>query len=280
MRTLLLIPLAALLVAAAPLTDSQQARLDNADDASATVDEAAFYALLENASEWSPGEAGATIPDYGDMQRNPADWRGRLCLIEGVLLSRLPEQKLARGGWEQVRGIVIQVAGFDKPRKQIGPEDMVIVYLTDPPALNPPKIQLDPNMLAETGSKIRMVARFFKVLNEKNTRNESRLYLTFVGKSVAKLEREASSSSQYLPLILAAFIIIGGYALIRILRKGKGLFAAPNQLAEHIARKRAEREAQGASEIEPEEENLDLPENPVDALDTLATKHRENDQSL
>jgi hypothetical protein len=280
MRILLLMPLLALLVAAAPLTDSQQARLDNADDASSTVDEAAFYALLENAAEWTPGEAGATIPDYAAMQRNPAAWRGKLCLIEGVLLSRLPERKLARTGWDQVRGLVIQVAGFDKPRKQIGPEDMVIVYLTDPPTLNPPKIQLDPNMLAETGSKIRLVARFFKVLNEKNTRNESRLYLTFVGNSVAKLERDQSGASQFLPLILAAFVILGGYALIRILRKGKGMFASSNQLAEHIARKRAEREAEGADEIEPEDEDLDLPENPGDALDTLAAKHRENDQSL
>lgn len=282
MRYLLFIPLLALLLGAAPLTESQQTRLETADDASATVDEAAFYALLENAAKWESGEAGATIPDYADILQNPAEWRGKLCLIEGVLLSRLPEQKFARSGWEHVRGLVIQIAGFDKPRKQISPDDMIIVYLTDPPELHAPKIALDPNMLAETGSNIRLAARFFKVVTEKNTRDESRLYLTFVGQHVAKLERNASSSSHFVPLIIAAFALLAGYFIFRILRKGKGMLATSNQLAEHIAKKRAEREARDEGEIEPEDEDIDLPENPVDALDTLANKHREreNDQSL
>ena len=99
---------------------------------------------------------------------------------------------------------------------------------------------------------------------------------------MAKLERNASSSSHFVPLIIAAFALLAGYFIFRILRKGKGMLATSNQLAEHIAKKRAEREARDEGEIEPEDEDIDLPENPVDALDTLANKHREreNDQSL
>jgi len=105
--------------------------------------------LLENASEWTTGEAGATIPDYSQVRENPEPWRGKLCLIEGVLLSQLPELDLSREGHENTRGLVIQIDSFNKSRRDLAPSDMLIAYLTHPPQLSAPRIQLDPNMLAE-----------------------------------------------------------------------------------------------------------------------------------
>jgi len=276
MRYFLLLPLLILLLGAVPLTDSQQTRLETADDGSMTVDEAAFYALLENASEWTTGEAGATIPDYSQVRENPEPWRGKLCLIEGVLLSQLPELDLSREGHENTRGLVIQIDSFNKSRRDLAPSDMLIAYLTHPPQLSAPRIQLDPNMLAETGSKIRFVARFYKILTEKNTRGEDRQYLTFVGKDAELEVRDTGPGTFTVPLILAALIIGGGLLFIRLFRKGKGRFSS-NRTAEYIARKRAERVATESGEYEEEDDGEPLPDDPTDALGELSRRHSEHD---
>ncbi|MBI1369815.1 MAG: hypothetical protein GC162_14310 [Planctomycetes bacterium] len=276
-KTLYILMAAAVLMGAAPLTDSQKTRLDTAADGSATVDEAALYALLENAATSDGSEAGATIPDYAQMMDSPAEWRGKLCLIEGVLLAEEPRAELSREGWDKVRSLIVQVRGFDKKPGDLTAEDMAIVYLTDPPDLHAPVLQLNRNMLAETGSKVRVAARFYKVLNEKNIKGEGRLYLTFVGKKLAVMNAAERSYSPYLiAVVIGAMAMFLGWMLVRLFRRGRDALLTPPQRWEEYRQKKEEARKAAASASADEadaEPEIELPENPADALDVLAQHH-------
>ena len=87
-----------------PLTQAQVGQLETATDHTRALDEPALYPLLNNAVKWQASdELGAIIPDFCEMLRSPAIYRGKVFLIEGQLAGKpRPIQRLSRpGAWDR-----------------------------------------------------------------------------------------------------------------------------------------------------------------------------------
>lgn len=257
-----------LLAAIPPLDTSQEVRLESAQDGATTVNEAAFYALLENAEQWPSGEtAGAIVPDFHAMRDDPAGHRGQLTLIEGRALGMLPEHGWARSGWEQVRGVILRIDDGADDYKPTA-DEMVIVYLVDPPDA------------VRYNQPVRLVARFHKIVRYAPREGEgSRPYLSFVGREVAWMgERPATGISMGFAVMLLVLIIIGMILLFwRIWLLNRSSAQAKRTTA-YLAEKRRLRQQEDVDELDEVVEQSYLPEDPVDALDTLKRRHREEDQ--
>lgn len=253
-----------------PLTESQLARLETADDGSATIDEAALYALLENAADTSATEAGAVVPDYDALRREPQAWRGTRCLIEGTLY-RVMEPDLAREGWDGVEGAVVRI---DHSRETPRAEDFIIVYLTDPP-------QWDWRIEKEGvvwPARVRLVGRFFKVSSyttqgARGKPPHEAAYLTFVGRSIGQLEtqRAPTELSWKAPALLV--LVLAAIAVLVWRLKATGGGRRATHLQDYLEQRQAQRAIRGESEDEESDEPI-LPDNPAEALDTLADKRR------
>jgi hypothetical protein len=256
MRRLILLLLVPLLAAASPLTDSQKARLDGATDGSGTIDDAALYALLENARESPPGEAGAVVPDYEAIARDPDEWRGRLCLIEGSLELAFGDPKLARPGWDQARALMLRPAAGSP----------IYVFLVEPPMLTPGRLIVErPD---EFGAKVRVAARFHKLLEEIARDGSMRRYPVFVGRKVTLLETAGpavTGGGSLATTIVLIFLVVGigawSYLRRRSNTPGRG------QLIEEYRRRKSLRRA--TVESAP-----GLPADPAAALDALAKSGR------
>ncbi len=258
-----------------PLDQSQLTRLETTHQGSRTVDEAAFYALLENAAKWP---TGATPDDVADddvvlataakieqIVLNPAERQGQLVLIEGTLEGVMPPAKLARSGWEQIEGLLIRPAG-GKP---------VIVYVTNPPPLT--RDEPGSQYVTQYGSKVKVLARFFKVVQDRNRKGETTLYPVFVGNSVADFQADTTSTPPGLGIIpLAALGIAGCIFLLyyRVRRMGRTAGGGHLTLEEYKQRKLQRAQAAEAPEEEAtdDEPAVELPKDPADALDAL--KHQ------
>ena len=206
------------LLAVAPLNDSQLTRLHVAADHSSTVDEAALYALLENAGQWEGEiEAGSVIPDFDPILSDPADWRGRLCLVEGTLW-RVIDPDLGRTGWQQVRGLVLELPASSSPLPDTTPPPrrFVIVYLTDPPDLN---LRVEEHGLPwRLGAPVRVAARFYKLLNSTTEAGEERSVPVFVGQRVTSLGQAAGTGSGGTAVVVVTLVVVvaAGYAAYRL----------------------------------------------------------------
>lgn len=266
MKRLWIIVLILPCLAVAPLSDSQRTRLATANDHSRTIDESAFYALLENADQWEdPTEAGATVPDYETIRSDPEAWRGRLCVIEGRLETALPPPDLARSGWDGVRGLVLRVAD-GRP---------IIVYLIHPPELHPTWLSED--YLRERGAQVRVVARFFKLLDRPSRGptgqgGEVMTYPVFVGHSVGRMDR--SDPTGYLAAFVLIAVVIGGVALYLLWRLWeRGRRGRGGKLESLLNRREAARRAHGEEEPA-EEQSEDLPPDPAEALEAMSRRRQ------
>lgn len=281
MHSLAALTILTLLTAIPPLDDSQTARLEAAADGTGTVDEAAFYALLENAREWpESAAAGAMVPDYTAIRDDPEAHRGQLFLLEGRVQYMLPETRWSRSGWEQVRGLVIRID--DRPDgEHAAVEDLVIVHLIDPPTLT---ASLHGDVPIEFNQPVRVVARFHKTVNYPRRRGEGdAAYLNFVGQEVAWMgEREGSGPGAGFAFLLLALALIGLVFLIFRVRNFNRVSLERHRTAEYLAEKRARRqqEAQGHADGEADHEEVEppLPEDPIEALEALKRQHREEDE--
>jgi len=261
-----------------PLTDSQLARLETADDGSATIDEAALYALLENAAQWSDTQAGAVTPDYQAIRHDPSAWRGTRCLIEGTVY-RVLRPELSRQGWEKVEGIVVRV---NQEREKPTAADFVIVYLTEPPDWRWPNPRYENEGIPfRQPVPVRLVGRFFKVSSyvTEGSRDKPRqeaAYLTFVGRSTSRIEAASSSPGPdwKMPALLAMVLVAVAVLAWRMRAGG----ARVTRLQDYLDQRRAQRVIRGEGEEDEEIESPDLPENPADALDALADKRRPEDE--
>lgn len=260
--------LLAFFAAIPPLNDSQQTRLETADDGARTVDEAAFYALLENAEQWPQDvAAGAIVPDFQAIRDDPAAHRGQLFLIEGRTIALLPEHDWSRSGWGSVRGLAIRIDSDDDPPVA---DDIIIVHLIDPPD------EVSP------GQPIRLVARFHKVVRYERLRNEGRApYLNFVGRGVLSLGRpQSSGNGVVLTVLLLVFAFLGIVFLIWRVRAFKRDAQKPTRTAVYMAEKRQRRAVeQPPEDIDQAIEESNLPDDPADALDAMNRRRENPDES-
>jgi hypothetical protein len=248
-----------------PLNGSQVERLNSVEDLAPTVDASGFYALLENAADGSDKEAGAVVPDYDSVRRDPAAWRGTRCLIEGTL-HMVVEPKLSRLGWERVRGAVVRV---DHTRAEPEPRDFVLVYLTDPPAW-PWKDQTRSETWPE---RVRLVGRFYALSQFDTQRAGSKAYAVFVAHGLRFLQPATpppqSSMSIALYVVLGAALV--AYIAWRfVLSRGS---AGRPKMHEYIEQRRRQRGEPGPDRDGAESGDAGLPPDPIEALDALSEDH-------
>ncbi|MBI1373849.1 MAG: hypothetical protein GC159_14085 [Phycisphaera sp.] len=268
-----------------PLTASQAARLETADDKSGTIDEAALYALLENVENWSDKEAGAVVPDYDDIRRHPDRWRGQRVLIEGRVKRVISDLNLTTSGWERVQGVVLLInpaLALNDPNAKA--HDFAIIYMTDPPAWK--WWRKDQGLPLEHGQHVRMTARFFKLTLQEtqraaqNNAKEKLSYVTFVGKQFTSMVKPGAtddgSSSRSGKIILTAILVMAavGYFFYRLHTMRRNYANRPS-LRDRIEERRSKRdERDHEDDTGPE---IPLPRDPIGALDVLSQAHEDAD---
>ncbi len=237
-----------------PLTDAQRTQIDTASDFDARFDDGALYPLLQNALLWQPGdESGAAVPDYQAILKEPATHRGQLFLIEGLFAGRARDiDGLTRPGpWD---GKLTEWVVVVNPAK----DDVVVVYLVDPPPTPP------------TSAKVRLPGRFYKVLADKDLNGKPTDYLLFVGRTAAT-QAGANPPSATTNGMTAAFLVVallgGGWYVLR-----RSLQAKPLRSKAHT-----QRLLQSHSDAPDDDEAIDLPEDPAQALDLLERHHQETE---
>ncbi len=257
------------LAAVSPLTEEQSQRLSGATDRSATFDEAAFYALLENAGAWEPTLAGATVPDYSDLYAASADHRGRYLLIEGKLTCEWVLPRLARAGWEDVRAFLIEYQ----------PDRQLLVFLAHPPDVTRLEQLRGNYRLAEQGMKVKLGARFFKTIKLTNEQTaQAQEYLVFVGHSINEMQEVDRSGgikgmAVALPIVLIIALLVT-YMMLR--RSSSNKESRIDKFHRERAMRRAAESGALPSKDEPEDETpTDLPDDPATALHTLDETNRE-----
>ena len=247
--------------AALSLTDAQRAQLESATDFGPRFDEAALYPLLSNAAQWKPGdEAGAAVPDYSAIQESPADHRGELFLIEGVFAGRAQLiGPLSRSGpWDgKLQEWVLIV---DRQA-----DEVAVVYLIDPPTPvdQPPA----------TAAKVRLPARFYKVLNDRDQNGSPTNYLLFVGRGAKVMGTasggSASSAGSKVLLVVVVLMALCWFVLRRIKRQTWPTRARTPGQGEKIDQ--ADRSDEQTNPVEE-----DLPDDPAAALDVLNERHQDD----
>ncbi len=249
----LLLMLCPILAAVPPLTPEQQKQVESATDFDAGRDEAALYPLMTNALAWQDADAaGATIPDYPAILAQPADHRGKLFLIEGLFAGRPRRiENLARPGpWDQK--LQEWVVLTDKQHDQVA-----VVYLVDPPTPvdRPPA----------PGTPVRLLARFYKILSDRDMNGNPTDFLVFVGKSATVISppQRRGSSWHTTPIVLAVLVL--GIIWLWLRTRSKPRLIGPQRFTQ--TEDRARRSApHDTAEEEPTE---DLPTDPAEALNVL-----------
>lgn len=266
-----------------PLTRSQQIRLETATDNLPTVDEAAFYALLENAAQWNaPGrsEEDLLIPNMKRILANPAAYRGKLCVIEGKLEAARPVD-VSFEKWKDTRVWYLRMSDGEADPAKLYTNTLVPVYLSTPlplPMTRTPEGQYIISR-SDYGRTVRVIARFFKVLEDRplgaTTPTQVRQYPVFVGHT-AQFVAAGSRSEKPGPTVFILVMLgaIGGYIVLRFLLARK-VATQPSRI-DALREQRARRLA-ALGEEEPEDQTPDLPEDPVDAMDLLDRQAKEND---
>lgn len=243
-----------------------------------------FYVLLRNASTWQgddfAGDAGAAVappPDYEFIKAKPEIARGNVYLIEGWLAGsdRWPTKdnhdhdQLMRAGdptWGD------QVTRWTIITEKDNADATVIVLFNDPTAKM---------TVPEPGTKVRIAARFHKLWTITASTGVPFTYPVFVGGAAEQVEQVGDTSSSSgsvsnFTKILGAIVVVGGFfvamrVLMRRVSTGGG---GGTMLRDRLEEMRREREAQELrGEVEPEEDDEDLPEDPIAALDVLRQKH-------
>ena len=244
--------------AVTPLTPAQQTQLGTASDFTGQFDEGALYPLLQNAWQWQPGdEAGAVIPDYAAIYQSPAKHRGQLFLIEGRFAGRSKEIKhLTRPGpWDgQLREWVVVV---DSAK-----DEVAVAYLTHPP------------VAPAAGAKVRLAARFYKVLSDQDVNGKPTDYLLFVGRDATVVDAGrgfGGSGSGAGPLVVMLAILAAGWYFLRRTLSAKRLRPRPS---------RTQREEFDSEESADEEAEPQLPDDPAEALDVLKHQHDDDTESI
>ncbi|MEX0774463.1 MAG: hypothetical protein WD042_01990 [Phycisphaeraceae bacterium] len=260
----------AVLAAQPPLTADQLERLSAATDRSMQVDEAALYPLLENAGWLDPAQqAGATIPDYTQIQLNPVEVRGQLFVIKGFVAAAPRQvQRTARSGpWDgKLEQWFI--------RTSVKEDHIVVVYLVDPPAAD-----ARPNI----GDEVWIVARFYKVWQQTREQKDRKIldYLVFVGKSpnrtgqVSSAATGSSGPGAGIGLLLMLLLVAG--VLFMLLRRkiAAGGPSYAQRMQERRQRLGDRGEQQGAERTPEGEPEPVLPKDPVEALRELERRHEE-----
>lgn len=248
----------AVLAVVPALLPQQQTQLATATDFTDRFDEAALYPLLHNAVQWRAGdEAGAMVPDYGQLLASPQSGRGQLFLIEGQFNGqpRLISNLSRPGPWDGKLQQWVVLLSRD-------PKDVAVVYLVDPPraVADAPR----------PGTPVRLVARFFKVLRDRNLDGQTTDFLIFVGKT-ATLSQGAAGSGPSAPtgrpILLAVVAAAGLWFIFR-----KMIRIQPTRAQERHKRlsKPASRRVVKESSVEA---SLPLPSDPAEALSVLEAEH-------
>jgi len=255
-----------MLAAAPPLTDAQRTAVEDVADRTPSIDEAGLYALLNNATDW-PDKIdqllpGARLVDPELIRNEPARARAELFVLDGRLLSisdpglYSPERQLSRSGWEHVEAWHVRVDGGM----------LAVVCLTDPPdvageVVNQHRVPSIENL------RVRIPARFFKLVNSKGQDGTWRTYPVFVGHAARLTGGQVAASSDedefeawpYALLFAAVIVLLLIFGYVRAKAR------QPSKLAERLERH------------PPDEDEFivrtDLPEDPAAALQTLELEH-------
>ncbi|MFA7235326.1 MAG: hypothetical protein WC058_00560 [Phycisphaeraceae bacterium] len=275
MNWLALIP-CLVLAALPPLTDDQREMLATTPDLTVSYDQPGLYALLANAQSWSndptANEAGSRLPDYAAIRENTAQWRGESCLIEGTLVARIDFGLLARIDYDNVQSWAVRTPGITAPDGTTSLGGIIIVFLADPPPVQWGVTRGQNTAPLTQDMKLRLVARFFTVLQQSNLKDDPSAYPVFVGRSAAFVEPPAASSGvAYRPLLVITliFAMIVGYIVVLVVRIRRNRETRRNkreQPAEASRRKR-----------KPVELRDDLPDDPAEAMNALENENEQQD---
>ena len=250
--------------AVSPLTQAQQTQIATAGDFNSRFDEAALYALMNNALRWQDGdETGAMIPDRKALYQSPAQSRGQLFLIEGKFAGgpRLIGNLTRLGPWDEKLQEWVIVTDRQK-------DEVAVVYLVDPPR------PIDQPLPA--GTPIRLVARFYKVLSDKDRLGKPIDYLIFVGKSARTVEQEGgSATSGVTPLMLVVMLLAIVWFLARRAVKVRPL-STRVQRQRHTPTSQGSQSRRETQGLSGDQESRVLSEDPVEALRLLEMQHDES----
>lgn len=248
-----------------PLTPDQSIQVQTAADHTPGFDQAALYPLLYNAMSWPQGDqSGAAVPDYEAIRAAPASYRSQVFLLEGLFAGRARPIRLSRPGpWEP--GLQEWVLVTDAETDQVA-----VIYLARPPG----PVEEAP----APGTRVRLAARFYKVLADIDAHGNQTDYLTFVGAGVSEIGGARADGpptttrppSRGMGPLFALVIAMGAcwYLVRRMLKRS----SRPRRDKAARARGTTLGKTQSAAVDEPP---VELPEDPAQALDVLFEKSKE-----
>ena len=218
------------LVAIPPLTEDQRVRLATAFDGR-DHQEAAFVALVENASIWTIGLGDAPIrlhPNLAAMLNDPEAYRGTLCQITGRVQQRTP---LAA----PYEGVTEWFVRDDSGRP-------ILVYVVDH--------ESDPAFT--DGQTVIVHGRFYKRVDEIARDGVSRSYASFVGALPSRPVSADAALGGVVVVVIPVAVLLVVFLVLML----------------YVRRNRAERRVRRAVSDERCEvdESLALPDDPVEAL--------------
>lgn len=251
------------------LTPAQEEQIKTANDSVPGTDDPALYPLMENALSWQNGdEVGAMVPDLAAIAKSPAEFRGKLFLIEGQFAGRARlegdtlQSRARPGAWTGKLQEWVIYTNLEK-------EESVVVYLVDPPVPVSKKPQ--------PGTPTRLVARFYKANPDKDLKGNPTVFLTFVAKSATFTTPETGTGMSSSALQAIGVIAVLGvvYMIFRIRKAIKG--AKKSEFSLHKDETHEEREKRLAAMRAEEAGAPPLPSNPVDALAELERRRIEKE---
>ncbi len=225
-------------------------------------DEAALNMLLEDADGWaSPAPKGGVEPSYDAIWASPSEFRGDAFVIEGKFQTLLDAErmKITNQKWEGVRAVTVLIRP-NKSYQETTNRDNVLVFLIEPPRTDRAVLEMHDDLTRQTGSRVRLVGRFYKRLMLPSSSGGRKPYLVFVGQQMFIQGPGQSGGGWNAPLILGVMIVAGGYLFWRIHRVRKA-YSGRRTLDEYI-RERAEKrrlEGVGGRGREEEEEAPGIP---------------------
>ena len=291
----LLVWLIAPQVAAGPLQDnmpllseSQQAQLAVANDGG-TLDEGALYPLLQNTSQWG---RLPSVPDYTQLLVDPSAYRGQLFTIEGQF-GRAATLTLTRPGtWGQdITWWAIRVTEGQTINGATLPDFNVVVLFADDGTTLP-----NPG---KSGTQVTVIGRFYKIWGATSDGKPSS-YLTFVSSPSAVVQvgetittplnnqrhfwgtsGTSGGSGGMMVLVVVVGLAIAFYA-VRRFSKRSGVPATRRlqerrNAREELEQRRRHRAVEEAGEQDPQ--SVNLPEDPVAALEELERRHEEEEKT-
>jgi hypothetical protein len=200
MLALLFLALGSSVAATTPLTNEQRVAIETARDGY-DQREQAFTMLLENVRSWTPGmetqgEAVLARPDDESVTLRPDEFRGRLFELEGVIQQQM---RLAQ------------------------PDDGVMEWFLRTDNGVPLVVYVDERALGEPwrdGQRVRMLTRFYKVIELTARDGVARRYTAFVGGFPAAIGPHPRGSAvaprppTWLVAVLLLMIVLFGIAVL------------------------------------------------------------------